>query len=450
MSVQYGAISWNRQKKVYDITLLSLLVLYLGIFVGVGTWRNPSATAETLLIRALGTAAFLLLNVVLCIGPLSRLDRRFLPLLYNRRHLGVTTFLLGLAHGGFVLVQFHALGNVNPLVSLFISNPRYSSVADFPFQALGFVALIILFLMAATSHDFWLRNLSAPMWKRLHMLVYVAYALLVAHVTLGALQSETSPVLASALMMGVATVLSLHLAAAFREKRVDWARHQAVGEGFVEVCKVERIAEKCATIVSLSGERIAVFRYDDKVSAISNVCQHQNGPLGEGRIIVFAIEAGHEIVGSMLSGRDQQIARIFVLLPDFARTRDQQRWERPRHDDSLKTAHLPVFEHRISERHLSNNQHQSRGHGNQTERNNDLSHKTSQCCGRLRQITYVEVVHRGCASLDIAWADSILAGSTRVPGGLGRGCTKTDPSTTFTRKVGTFSLNGGGAAPDSG
>jgi len=30
---------------------------------------------------------------------------------------------------------------------------------------------------------------------------------------------------------------------------------------------------------------VAVFRYDGKVSAISNVCQHQNGPLGEGRII---------------------------------------------------------------------------------------------------------------------------------------------------------------------
>jgi nitrite reductase/ring-hydroxylating ferredoxin subunit/DMSO/TMAO reductase YedYZ heme-binding membrane subunit len=285
MSVQYGAISWNRQKKVYDLTLVSLLVLYLAVFVGVGAWRNPSATAETLLIRALGTAAFLLLNVVLCIGPLSRLNGRFLPLLYNRRHLGVTTFLLGLAHAGFALFQFHALGNVNPLVSLFISNPRYGNIADFPFQALGFFALTILFLMAATSHDFWLRNLSAPMWKRLHMLVYLAYALLVAHVTLGALQSETNPVLASVLILGVATVLSLHLAAAFREKRIDQARHQAVDEGFVEVCRVDRISENCATIVSLSGERVAVFRYDGKVSAISNACQHQNGPLGEGRII---------------------------------------------------------------------------------------------------------------------------------------------------------------------
>jgi sulfoxide reductase heme-binding subunit YedZ len=285
MSVQYGAVSWNRQKKVYDLTLVSLLALYLATFVGVGSWRNPTATAETLLIRALGTAAFLLLNVVLCIGPLARLDRRFLPLLYNRRHLGVTTFMLGLAHGGFGLFQFHALGNINPLVSLFITNPRYGSLADFPFQALGFLALIVLFLMAATSHDFWLRNLSAPVWKRLHMMVYVAYVLLVAHITLGALQSETSPVLAGALVLAVATVVSLHLAAALREKKLDRAKVQAVGDGFVEVCKVDRIPETCATIVSLSGERVAVFRYEGKVSAISNVCQHQNGPLGEGRII---------------------------------------------------------------------------------------------------------------------------------------------------------------------
>jgi sulfoxide reductase heme-binding subunit YedZ len=285
MSTEYRAIGWNPQKKLYDLVLVGLLSTYLLLFVGVSALRNPTSTAETLLIRAFGTAAFLLLHVVLCIGPLARLDQRFLPLLYNRRHLGVTTFLMGLAHGGFALVQFHALGNVNPLVSLFISNPRYGSLAQFPFQALGFFALLILFLMAATSHDFWLRNLSAPTWKRLHMLVYAAYALLVAHVVLGALQSETSPVLTVALMAGVTIVISLHFTAAFRAKRIDSEKRATSQNGFVEVCKVDRIPEKCATIVSLSGERVAIFRYDGKVSAVSNVCQHQNGPLGEGRII---------------------------------------------------------------------------------------------------------------------------------------------------------------------
>ena len=285
MSVQYSAVQWNRQKKVYDAVMVAGSVLYLAVFVGIGTLVHPNATAETLLIRGFGTAALLLLHVVLCIGPLCRLDRRFLPLLYNRRHLGVTTFLLGATHAVFALIQFHAGGDANPLVSLFVSNPRFTSVSQFPFQILGFLALLILFLMAATSHDFWLRNLSAPVWKRLHMMVYVAYALLVAHVTLGALQSETSAALAGALVLGAAVVISLHLSAALKERTIDRAKQQAVAEGFVEVCEVDRIPEKRAVMVSLSSERVAVFRYDGKVSAVSNACQHQNGPLGEGRII---------------------------------------------------------------------------------------------------------------------------------------------------------------------
>jgi nitrite reductase/ring-hydroxylating ferredoxin subunit/DMSO/TMAO reductase YedYZ heme-binding membrane subunit len=285
MSVQYSAISWNRQKKFYDLTVVALLILYLAVFVGIGAWRNPLATGETLLIRGLGTAGFLLLNVVLCIGPLARLDRRFLPLLYNRRHLGVTTFLTGCAHGFFSVFQFHALGNVNPLVSVFISNPRYDSVAQFPFQALGFFALLILFLMATTSHDFWLRNLSAPTWKKLHMLVYLAYALLVAHITLGALQSESNPLLTGVLIASVLIVTSLQVTVALHERHVDQASPPTQGDGYISICKVDEIPEKCATIVSLAGERVAIFHYDGKVSAISNVCQHQNGPLGEGRII---------------------------------------------------------------------------------------------------------------------------------------------------------------------
>ena len=285
MSAGYAAVSWNRQKRLYDLTMLGLLVLYLGLFIGLGAVVHPSATIETLLIRAFGTAAFLLLHVVLCIGPLCRLDRRFLPLLCNRRHLGVTTFLLGLMHGAFAIVQFHGAGDANPLLSVFTANQRFTSLANFPFQPPGFMALLILFLMAATSHDFWLHNLTPPVWKSLHMLVYVAYGLLVAHVTLGALQSERSPLLAIALGLGMTVVLGLHLAAAVREARVDQARREPALDGFVEIGAVDEIPEKQAKVVSVAGERVAIFRYDDKISALSNVCRHQNGPLGEGRII---------------------------------------------------------------------------------------------------------------------------------------------------------------------
>ena len=98
MSLGYGAVGWNRQKRIYDLTLAAGVLLYLVLFVGVSSVARPNATIETLLIRGMGTGAFFLLHVVLSIGPLCRLDRRFLPLLYNRRHLGVTTFTLGLGH----------------------------------------------------------------------------------------------------------------------------------------------------------------------------------------------------------------------------------------------------------------------------------------------------------------------------------------------------------------
>ena len=283
MSAGYRAISWNSQKKMYDFVLVSGLLLYLAIFIGLSSLLHPNATAETILIRAIGTAAFLLLNIILCIGPLCRLNPKFLPILYNRRHLGVTMFLLGLAHGAFSIFQFHAQGDLSPILSLFISNARFNSIPDFPFQQLGAIALFILFLMAATSHDFWLRNLTAPVWKRLHMFVYVAYALLVAHIALGALQTEHSPLLAAALVCSVVTICSVHLAAARKEARIDL--NQAPTNCFVEACGVADIDENRARIVCLSGERVAIFKYDGKLSAVSNVCQHQNGPLGEGRVI---------------------------------------------------------------------------------------------------------------------------------------------------------------------
>jgi len=289
VSVYYQAVGWNRQKRIYDSFLAAGIVVYLAIFGGMGAVLYPTATAETLLIRGFGTLGLFLMHVILCIGPLCRLDRRLLPLLYNRRHLGVAMFLVALVHGVFSIIQFHALGDVSPLISLFVSNTRYDSLAQFPFQALGFAALLILFVMAATSHDFWLHNLSAPTWKRIHMLVYLAYALVVAHVVLGALQADRNIVLAVLLGLGLVLVTTLHLLAGAKEKAVDRAIAGAERDGFVEVCAMDKIPEKRAKVVSLhterGTERVAVFRYDGRVSAISNVCRHQNGPLGEGRII---------------------------------------------------------------------------------------------------------------------------------------------------------------------
>jgi nitrite reductase/ring-hydroxylating ferredoxin subunit/DMSO/TMAO reductase YedYZ heme-binding membrane subunit len=285
MSVGYRAVGWNRNKRLYDGVLLGGVALYLAVFALTMALRHPAVTAETVLIRATGSGALVLLHVILCIGPLCRLEPRCLPLLYNRRHMGVTMFLLALAHGALAVVQYHALGDANPVVSVLAAESRWDSLARLPFQPFGAVALLILFLMAATSHDFWLANLTAPVWKALHMLVYVAWALLVLHVLFGVVQDEVGDGTAFLVGAGASLVAFLHAAAGWRETREDAGCPRAAADGWVDACDVDSILEDRARIVNVAGERVAVFRWDGKVVALSNVCQHQNGPLGEGSIV---------------------------------------------------------------------------------------------------------------------------------------------------------------------
>lgn len=285
MSHQYRAVGWNAHKRTYDTVAVSLVATAMAVVAGGTAWRSPSVTVETLILRATGVTALLLLHVILSIGPLCRLDRRLLPLLYNRRHLGVIMFLLAATHGLLALIQFHSGGDLTPVVSLLTSSTGWLTVSRFPFHIPGAIALSILSVMAATSHDFWLRTLTAPVWKTLHMGVYVAYAALVAHVAFGALQSEVPVWTAGVMGAGVVWLAVLHTLSARHELALDRPTDGPGPSSWVDAGPVDRIPNRRARIVCAGGERIAVFRYDGKLSAVSNVCQHQNGPLGEGKIV---------------------------------------------------------------------------------------------------------------------------------------------------------------------
>ena len=285
MGLNYQTVLWNKNKKVYDRWIGIGMLVYLLVFIGLTFAVNPQTSPETLIIRAFGTLAIALLHIILAIGPLARLNTRSLPLLYNRRHLGVSMFLAALVHGGFSTFQFHALGDVNPILSIFTSNMEYDSLVNFPFQVLGFFALCILFVMAATSHDFWLHNLSPKIWKRLHMMVYVAYILVIFHVFLGAFQQQPSFWSLGILSFGFIAITSLHLAAGLKETRKDAEKLPVAEEDWHYVCEIDEIDEDRAKIFMVDGERVAVFKYEGTLSAIHNVCKHQGGPLGEGKII---------------------------------------------------------------------------------------------------------------------------------------------------------------------
>ena len=280
MANQYKAISWNNQKRIYDRIIIIFCVSFLIFFSILNLILRPEITLATLLIRAFGLLALILLHIVLVIGPLTRINSSFLPLLYNRRHLGVAMFIAALTHGLLSIIQFHGFGNENPFISVFTSNTEYNSFIYFPFETLGFGALIIFLFMAITSHDFWLHQLSPGVWKTLHMFVYLAYFLVVMHVMLGAGQEGPSSFLFIVILIGLVVVVGLHIYAAILSK----TKKQEV-EKWVKVGLIEDIPDNKAKTIFVGESKIAVFRYDNKLSAVSNYCRHQGGPLGEGEIV---------------------------------------------------------------------------------------------------------------------------------------------------------------------
>lgn len=286
MGVQYTPVQWNRSKVLYDLVVLALVFSYILIFI----WLAPMfadgakpADGAIVRARAFGTCAFLLLTVILCIGPLARLDTRFLPLLYNRRHFGVITFLVALSHVMFVVNWYFNFSPIPRFEAVLISNTSYAQIVGFPFEILGLLALLALAVLATTSHDFWLRFLTPRTWKALHYAIYPAYALIVAHVALGALQSQVDPTFTLVTGASVVLVCGLHAAAAIKE--TARSRRRPPGD-WIEVGAIDEFDEGRARIVRLAnGERVAVFLNDGAFSALSNACAHQNGPLGEGRVI---------------------------------------------------------------------------------------------------------------------------------------------------------------------
>jgi nitrite reductase/ring-hydroxylating ferredoxin subunit len=284
MSAGFKAVQWNRRKIVYDAILIAGVALFVGTFMIVGALRTPPADAPAwinLRIKALGTCAFTMLTIVLMIGPLARLSPRFLPLLYNRRHFGVLTFFVALAHAYSVLDWFAVQGAMGDLINEMVASPGYRKFIGFPIKALGLTGLSIMFLLAATSHDFWLSFLTPRVWKGLHMLLYLAYGVLVMHVALGLMLDDRRIFIPILLGGSFALVAGLHLAAAWREREIAQAAH-----GWIVVGLPDSIPDKRARIVTApDGERIAVFRDGGEIGALTNLCAHQNGPLGEGCIL---------------------------------------------------------------------------------------------------------------------------------------------------------------------
>jgi len=106
----------------------------------------------------------------------------------------------------------------------------------------------------------------------------------IVHVSLGALQANEDPLLGIIVIASTLALGALHCAAAARSRSAPAAA--AAEPGWIVAADVGEIADGHGVVVTLKdAEAVAIFRDGDRLSAVTNVCAHQNGPLGEGRVI---------------------------------------------------------------------------------------------------------------------------------------------------------------------
>ena len=121
------------------------------------------------LIHRTGDWALIFLLVALAVRPLSRI-LRFNQLLDVRRMIGVGAFAYAAAH--FTLYIVDLMFDWREIASEIVHRSRLT---------LGFVALLGLTVLTATSTNGMVRRLGSKRWQRLHQAIYLIGLLVLIH-----------------------------------------------------------------------------------------------------------------------------------------------------------------------------------------------------------------------------------------------------------------------------
>ena len=160
-----------------ELVLGGLLVVHLVVvevaFVTAGTGKNATLTVAKFF--ALHAATLMMLQLVL-IARLPFLDRRLGMDRLTRWHrwVGFTLFWMVLTHASIVVLGYARLDNA-PLLKTFLG------LAGVVASLLGMIAATIIVVIAVTSGKFLRRRLSYEAWHGIHMAVYVAIFVALAH-----------------------------------------------------------------------------------------------------------------------------------------------------------------------------------------------------------------------------------------------------------------------------
>jgi methionine sulfoxide reductase heme-binding subunit len=189
---------WNeRNGKLSLLKLAVFLALFApGVWIAF-EWANglldPKPVTEA--IHATGQWAVRLILLSLLVTPLRR-TAQWPKLINLRRMVGVAAFAYAFAHFCLyvILDQKFALLHVASEIAL-----RF-------YLTIGFVALLGLGALAATSTDAMIKRLGASRWNQLHRLIYLIAALAIFHFYLQSKADVSEPVL----MMGLYFILMIY------------------------------------------------------------------------------------------------------------------------------------------------------------------------------------------------------------------------------------------------
>ena len=340
-----AALAFTWQKNEFD----GIMLLVIAITFGAVHFRAEVLDDVTLSVRTMAILAFTGLSLTLMIGPSAYLAPKLNWLVKHRRHLGVTSMLIGLTHANLVIIQyfdwsisdtyaltFPIFGSITLTIMFFmgvtswdwaqkhISQKLFTALHAFifilvagdvvfaglehpdNFEAWHIVSFIIFALiwLAVSPWSlprFFQKHVSG--WKQVHVLVFIAYASIVIHVVESGLL-EVHPEWASIVFWAtVAVVALLHtakwiqmaldakegnkskVAAESSEANQSPTTQEIDGKTFYRLGAAEDFQEGIGQRFVLNGQAVAAFLHEGRIIAMSATCAHQGGPLDQGKII---------------------------------------------------------------------------------------------------------------------------------------------------------------------
>jgi len=158
------------QRKIFWLRLVTLIGLCLPALELAWRWYNGDLEPRpvTVATHSTGDWAVIFLMLSLAMTP-ARTLFEWMPLIHIRRRIGVAAALYAVAH----LLIYVLDQKWNLLVVATEILKRF-------YLTIGFVALLVLVVLAITSTDGWQKRLRRN-WKRLHWLIYPAAFIAIVH-----------------------------------------------------------------------------------------------------------------------------------------------------------------------------------------------------------------------------------------------------------------------------